>query len=108
MTDNEELLQILKDRGPLGLNSFDPYRNNHIQLPRMISDLEKSGHKIEHREEKNTSVTYILRNTSQGGSDSLSAPMSPSLQDGHFCGDTYRFYLEAECRYCRPVQEVLV
>lgn len=67
ISQNEEIYQLLIDRGESGINSFEPLRNNKRQLPRIIDDIEspvkrwKLGGKIEHKREKNTSVTYIYR-----------------------------------------------
>ena len=60
MTQNDELLELLKERGSIGVNSFEPFRNNHRQLPRMIDDLEKEDYFIEHNRQTNTSMTYVL------------------------------------------------
>ena len=65
MTQNDELLELLKERGSVGVNSFEPFRNNHRQLPRMIDDLEKAGCFIEHNRQTNTSMTYVLTGSSK-------------------------------------------
>ncbi len=60
MTQNQELLQLLIERKVQGVNSFEPFRNNHRQLPRMVNDLRKLGHNIVSLPNKDTSVTYVL------------------------------------------------
>lgn len=112
MTQNEEILEILKERP---INSFERFKGQIFagQLPRCIWDLENRAPwnlkgKIIHKDLKDGSTTYILRNTSQGGSDSQSAPSSLSPQGMHFCGNTARMYPASECSYCQPVQEVLI
>lgn len=66
MTQNEELVALLRERREAGVNSFETFRNNHRQLPRMIKDLEREGYIINHLRQKNTSVTYVLADFHQG------------------------------------------
>ena len=71
MTQLEEIYNLLVVRGNLGINSFEPLRNNKRQLPRIINDLETKDPwnlkgKIEHKRERNTSMTYIYHPSWEG------------------------------------------
>lgn len=106
-TQRNRLLEALK-LGPV--NSYDAtYSLGFKQAPTRIKELKELGHNITSSRSHGRSVDWVLRENNvrktYGGSDSISAPKSPSLQDGHFCGSTYRFYLAETCGYCQPVQE---
>ena len=60
MTQHEKILNILREKGEYGMNSFQ-YRTMFIQLPVRIKELKRMGHKIVTSPNKNRSVNYILQ-----------------------------------------------
>lgn len=67
MTQNEQILSILVERGETGLNSFERLNGGVFaaQLPRCINDLEKLGYEILSIPQKNRSVNYVLMGMKQ-------------------------------------------
>lgn len=54
-----KILQILRDCGETGMNSYT-YRMQFIQLPARIKELKDKGYYITSHTNKNRSVNYIL------------------------------------------------
>lgn len=59
MTQREEILQILRECGKSGMNSYQ-WRSRFIQLPVRILELKRMGNTIIAKLRKNKSVDYIL------------------------------------------------
>lgn len=55
----QEIVQILKQRGTSGMNSYE-WRMRFIQLPVRIKELKSMGYLITTEKKKNRSVNYIL------------------------------------------------
>lgn len=69
-TQQNKVLELLKSRGYLGVNSYDlTYVHSIKQAPTRISELKEKNHVIISRREKNRSVTYIL----------VASPISPEI-----------------------------
>lgn len=99
MTQHQEILQILKQTGKAGMNSW-LYRRKFIQLPVRIKELKSKGYNIVSRRNEDTSVNYIL----------LSSPKpivieKPTYIDV-FDNKTNTYYRELVDR--NPVQQQLI
>lgn len=57
MNQNNRFLEILRQRP---VNSFESLRMEYKQMPRIVKDLKREGHKIETKRMEDTSVTYTL------------------------------------------------
>jgi hypothetical protein len=64
MTQHQEILQILKQTGKTGMNSW-LYRRQFIQLPVRIKELKEKGYLIVSQRNEDTSVNYILLSVSK-------------------------------------------
>ena len=63
-SQNERFRILLKQRGEVGVNSFEPVRMNFKQMSRIVDDLKIAGCLIESVKSKtNQSTTYILRSS---------------------------------------------
>ena len=64
MNQHQEILQILKQCGKSGMNSW-LYRRKFIQLPVRIKELKEKGYLIVSKRNEDTSVNYILLSKDQ-------------------------------------------
>ncbi len=60
MTQQDEILILLRQAGSQGVNSYGMARDLALQLPRVMNDLKKAGYLWTTRKHKNRSVDYIL------------------------------------------------
>lgn len=60
MTQQDKILQLLKQAGSRGINSYGFGRKIALQLPRVMNDLRKAGYLWTTRHHKNRSVDYVL------------------------------------------------
>ena len=65
MTQHNQILEILKQCGREGMNSWF-YRTRFIQLPVRVKELKEKGYLIVSKKNKDTSVNYILLSKYEG------------------------------------------
>lgn len=79
-TQQQQVLDLLKMAGPLGVNSYDlTYKHSIKQAPTRVRELRLAGYQIKSRTQSNKSVTYVLLN-SQPSMGSTEAPIQPQRE----------------------------
>lgn len=99
----EKILKHLQTYGKLNSYSATFVYGFGKQAPARIRELKNLGYDIVSLSTDNKSVDWVLRENSVRTTQKHLDP-----QTMHFCGNTARFYAQAECKYCQPVQEALV
>lgn len=77
MTQSEEILAILIDRGHRGLNSFDSIRQRILQMPFVIKSLKNEGYVISSIDQPDGSTTYVLQHVPPQLKDAVKAITQP-------------------------------